>query len=339
MTQHIARQLLALSLIFVAVPALATISETKEEKAPPPHSSAGKITSHSKHDTTLGKMSASDRAEARRKHTALARSASRARAQERSAVSRSRKASDQKISRTLAYNKRRQPAIDLAQNRLNEAKALVAEYSPSNQPRNSLLTTPDQPARFGNRFTLADKSQTVGSPLSGLSNELPGGSEQKPVANTTEYARLQETAYSFLGARYVFGGDREDALDCSSFTQQVFRKMGINLPRTAREQFAVGQVVQKGDLQKGDLLFFETYAPGASHVGIYIGDRKMVHASSADHAVVVSSLDQPRFLSKYIGARRMSNDLYIRDTAQIDDLVASLDKSEDAPSTSAPELN
>ncbi len=330
MILHIAKSLfLALLFLSVAVPAIGTISESKETKAlsTPTHSSSRKIPSHGKHDRPPDKKSALDRSEARKKHTALAKSVSRARSREQSTASRSRKTPDEIIYRTLAYNKRRQPAIDLAKNKLNAVKALVAEYEPSYNPRHSLLTTPDQTAQFSKRFTLVDKSLSVGAPLSRLSTELPAESQQKPGSNTTEFARLQETAYSFLGARYVFGGNREDALDCSSFTQQVFRKMGINLPRTAREQFEAGQMVQKGDLQKGDLLFFETYAPGASHVGIYIGDRKMVHASSADRAVVVSSLDQPRFLSSYIGARRMSKDVYIRDNAQIDDLVASLDKT------------
>ncbi|MDD5284504.1 MAG: NlpC/P60 family protein [Desulfuromonadaceae bacterium] len=118
---------------------------------------------------------------------------------------------------------------------------------------------------------------------------------------------LKKSAYSFLGARYRFGGSSRKALDCSSFTQQVFRDQKINLPRTAREQFYVGDEVVRGDLRKGDLVFFQTYARFPSHVGIYLGNRKMIHASSHDHRVVISSMDTPYYLARYLGARRMTN--------------------------------
>jgi len=117
--------------------------------------------------------------------------------------------------------------------------------------------------------------------------------------------KLKKTAYSFLGARYRFGGNSRNALDCSSFIQQVFRDHNINLPRTAREQFHAGSVVPRGDLKKGDLVFFQTYAHFPSHVGIYLGNRKMIHASSRDRRVVISSMDTPYYLSRFLGARRI----------------------------------
>jgi cell wall-associated NlpC family hydrolase len=118
---------------------------------------------------------------------------------------------------------------------------------------------------------------------------------------------LKKSAYSFLGARYRFGGTSRSALDCSSFTQQVFREQSVKLPRTAREQFYVGNEVSRGDLKKGDLVFFQTYASFPSHVGIYLGNRKMIHASSREHRVVISTMDTPYYLSRYLGARRMTN--------------------------------
>lgn len=117
--------------------------------------------------------------------------------------------------------------------------------------------------------------------------------------------KIKKTAYSFLGARYRFGGNSRTALDCSSFTQQVFREQKVNLPRTAREQFYVGNEVTRGDLQKGDLVFFQTYARFPSHVGIYLGNRKMIHASSRDRRVVISTMDTPYYISRYLGARRV----------------------------------
>lgn len=132
--------------------------------------------------------------------------------------------------------------------------------------------------------------------------DLAKNLENNPKNN---FLSLQKSAFSFLGARYRFGGNSRTALDCSSFTQQVFREQNVSLPRTAREQFRVGNEVPVGDLRKGDLVFFRTYAPFPSHVGIYLGNRKMIHASSGDRHVVISSMDTPYYLSRYIGARRI----------------------------------
>lgn len=126
----------------------------------------------------------------------------------------------------------------------------------------------------------------------------------KNLENSKSFAGLQKSAFSFLGARYRFGGNSPTALDCSSFTQQVFRLQDVKMPRTAREQFQVGNEVPQGDLRRGDLVFFRTYARYASHVGIYLGNRKMIHASSRDRRVVISSMDTPYYLSRYLGARR-----------------------------------
>lgn len=136
--------------------------------------------------------------------------------------------------------------------------------------------------------------------------------------------KLKKTAYSFLGARYVFGGNSKNALDCSSFVQQVFRKENVALPRTAREQFHVGDEVIRGDLRKGDLVFFQTYANFPSHVGIYLGDRKMIHASSRDRKVVISSMDTPYYLSRYLGARRIGK--VSSDTLGFDELLLGVEE-------------
>lgn len=145
-------------------------------------------------------------------------------------------------------------------------------------------------------------------------DDLTDADPSKPVdlAATVEthksdqVAALKKTAYSFLGARYRFGGTSRNSLDCSSFVQQVFRDMSVSLPRTAREQFTVGDAVLPSDLQKGDLVFFHTYARFPSHVGIYLGGNKMIHASSRDRRVVISSFNTPYYLSRFIGAKRIA---------------------------------
>jgi peptidoglycan DL-endopeptidase LytE len=116
---------------------------------------------------------------------------------------------------------------------------------------------------------------------------------------------LKSKAYGFLGTRYRFGGSNSRGIDCSSFVQQVFREMEVSLPRTAREQFELGDEVAPDDLQKGDLVFFRTYAHYPSHVGIYLGNNKMIHASSHDRRVVISSMNSPYYHSRFLGAKRI----------------------------------
>ncbi len=147
-------------------------------------------------------------------------------------------------------------------------------------------------------------------------------------SSVTGFSTLQKSAFGFLGARYRFGGNSRSALDCSSFTQQVFREQKISLPRTAREQFRIGNEVPQGDLRRGDLVFFRTYAPFASHVGIYLGNRKMIHASSAEHRVVISSMDTPYYLSRYLGARRI--DRINQDNININELILGIEEEKEA---------
>jgi len=116
---------------------------------------------------------------------------------------------------------------------------------------------------------------------------------------------FEKTALSFLNTPYRFGGSSENGIDCSGFVQKVFKEFNLKLPRTAREQYTLGTKVPKGDLQLGDLIFFRTYAKYPSHVGIYIGDNKMIHASSRNRGVVVSSIDSKYFRKRYLGAKRL----------------------------------
>jgi cell wall-associated NlpC family hydrolase len=142
--------------------------------------------------------------------------------------------------------------------------------------------------------------------------------------NTDNVRILKSKAYGFLGIRYRFGGSSRSGIDCSSFVQQVFREMEVSLPRTAREQFAEGNEVPHGDLQKGDLVFFRTYASYPSHVGIYLGNSRMIHASSRDRRVVISTMNTPYYRSRFIGAKRIAKinpEIFI-----FDDLTAGVEE-------------
>ncbi|GFO60580.1 hypothetical protein GMST_29050 [Geomonas silvestris] len=124
-------------------------------------------------------------------------------------------------------------------------------------------------------------------------------------AGTGVAAAIESTAERFLGIPYRFGGEGATGIDCSSFVQQVFREHRIELPRTAREQIHLGSEVAPGELKKGDLVFFHTYASYPSHVGIYLGEGKMIHASSGKGEVTVSDLNSDYYRSRFIGAKRL----------------------------------
>lgn len=116
--------------------------------------------------------------------------------------------------------------------------------------------------------------------------------------------RVTHTALRYIGVPYVWGGTSFGGVDCSGFVYAVFEHNGIDVPRTADSQFEVGRPVATRDLRPGDLVFFQTYAPGASHVGIYLGGGRFVHASASD-GVRIDALSMDYYASRYIGARRL----------------------------------
>jgi hypothetical protein len=109
----------------------------------------------------------------------------------------------------------------------------------------------------------------------------------------------------FYGTPYRFGGNSSHALDCSAFVQKVFRANGIELPRDSRAQAKYGYKVSLSELKPGDLLFFKTYRRDVSHVGIYIGDGKMVHAATRGGRVMVSSINEPYYRQRFLFAKRV----------------------------------
>ena len=114
------------------------------------------------------------------------------------------------------------------------------------------------------------------------------------------------TAAKYKGVPYKFGGTTPKAFDCSGYVQYVFAQHKARLPRMADAQCLEGIFVLKKDLKEGDLVFFTTYEPGASHVGIYAGKDKFWNASS--HGVMLSSLKEKYWSDHYYGARRVLAD-------------------------------
>lgn len=129
-----------------------------------------------------------------------------------------------------------------------------------------------------------------------------------PWKSEEERGILVKVAKSFSGAPYRFGGDSVRGLDCSAFVRKMYEIFEVQLPRCAREQYYAGPRVEKQDLIAGDLVFFKTkrFAKYPTHVGIYIGDGKFIHASSLlRRGVKVDRLSDSYFTRTYTGAVRV----------------------------------
>lgn len=142
---------------------------------------------------------------------------------------------------------------------------------------------------------------------------MPGGknnagkaetAKDLPIKGSASIQQLITVANSYRGVPYQFGGTTPSGFDCSGYTRFVFAKAGIMLPRAADEQYSVGKKVSRRNLQPGDLVFFETYASGVSHSGIYLGNDQFISATSSK-GVAVARLSDSYWNSRYIGAKRI----------------------------------
>ncbi|PIO49260.1 MAG: hypothetical protein CMR00_00880 [[Chlorobium] sp. 445] len=122
---------------------------------------------------------------------------------------------------------------------------------------------------------------------------------------TPAKARLQEEINRYVGTQYRYGGQDAQGFDCSGFTGKIFRDaLNIELPRSSSAQAQIGTPVAKPDLQFGDLVFFNIYGKGISHVGVYIGNGNFAHAS-VKIGVTISNLSERYYQQRYVTARRI----------------------------------
>jgi cell wall-associated NlpC family hydrolase len=138
--------------------------------------------------------------------------------------------------------------------------------------------------------------------------DAPRDTPSRPVPHAAlvlDGSSVSTMALSLRGVPYRDGGVDPDGFDCSGLVQYVFGQHGVALPREARQQFGVGRGVAPHALEPGDLVFFTTIAPGASHVGIAIGGDQFVHAPSTRGVVRVDTLSSEYWANRYVGARRV----------------------------------
>ena len=120
------------------------------------------------------------------------------------------------------------------------------------------------------------------------------------IVKKTPTQQIEKMAKSKLGKTYKWGGNGPYAYDCSGFTKEVFELNGITIPRVSKEQAKVGLKVSKKNLQKGDLIFFDDkHSSTVSHVGIYLGNGKFIHASKFHKKIVISPLREYRRFFKW----------------------------------------
>ena len=115
-------------------------------------------------------------------------------------------------------------------------------------------------------------------------------------------------AKSYLGGRYVWGGTQPEGFDCSGYVKYLYEKEGIELPRTAWQQSKVGKEIPRYALEKGDLVFFKTTDKRKipiTHVGMYIGNDKFIHAASKKDGIIISPLSTGKYARKFVKATRI----------------------------------
>ncbi|QMV41460.1 C40 family peptidase [Cohnella cholangitidis] len=141
--------------------------------------------------------------------------------------------------------------------------------------------------------------------VTGLFGSMIASSTQASAA-TPESLELIAYGKEHLGTPYQYGAAAgiTYAFDCSSYVQYIFKQFGVNLPRTSVSQAYSGTKVEKGDLSMGDLVFFRTGGGGISHVAIYAGSGKILHASSSQ-GVTVSNMNSNYWTKSYVTARRV----------------------------------
>ncbi|GAB6171493.1 C40 family peptidase [Paradesulfitobacterium aromaticivorans] len=189
--------------------------------------------------------------------------------------------------------------------------AQLGSDTSTNSSASKTVSTSQTPASV--QASVSGPKQQAKPASSGSTKKNSAPAKQVQTAKASNPAQLSrggsqvssiiERALSLRGVPYLWGGTTPKGFDCSGFVQYVFAASGVKLPRTSFEQYKVGTPVARDQLQVGDVVFFSTYARGASDVRIYIGGGRTIGASS--DGVAIHSLSESYWSKHYLGARRV----------------------------------
>lgn len=161
-----------------------------------------------------------------------------------------------------------------------------------------------QPVRSSSASTSTPTSTPTSKSTSTPTNMPSTPTPSKTGSQSEKVSAMIATSKQYIGVNYLYGGTTPAGFDCSGYTQYVFAKHGINLPRVSRDQYKVGTSVSFKSLQSGDLVFFSFANNGiVDHVGIHVGNGKFINASSSK-GVTIYTLG-PYWQSVYVGAKRV----------------------------------
>lgn len=207
--------------------------------------------------------------------------------------------------------------ILLAEPNVTKALSLVDEELVYGE--NKLVLKKDEPVSvknfLGGRFILTDEKGNEylisASKIRLMSEKELSQAANRSKSSATEgnAGKLIQFAKTLLGKPYRYATSGPNSFDCSGFTSYCFRQtLGLKLSRSSKDQALAGKQISKDQLKPGDLLFFNTTGNRISHVGIYIGDGKMIHASSGSNMkVIISPVFSGWYKSRYVTARRILN--------------------------------
>lgn len=187
----------------------------------------------------------------------------------------------------------------------------LAVTSPVNTPTSVSKTEISAPAASPAASTSTDNSiKTSSSTTTKKIIVVASRGGSAPAVSTSSVAiangqKAANYAAKYIGSRYVSGGASPSGFDCSGFTSYIYNCLGVSLPRTAAGQASIGTSVSASQLKPGDLVFFQTHSNGISHVGMYIGGGRFVHAANPGKGVTVSSLGESYYASRFKGAKRI----------------------------------
>jgi cell wall-associated NlpC family hydrolase len=175
-----------------------------------------------------------------------------------------------------------------------------------------LASAPSFGAEEGNTPDISTLSQVspAGESVDTAAQTLAAQSPTVPSSVRDRAASLVENALGFIGVKYRRGGNApETGFDCSGLVHYVFHDAwGLDLPRRAEQISHIGERIGKDQLKPGDLVFYSTLKKTVSHVGIYLGDGQFIHAPSRGEEVRVEDMNQPYWIKRFSGARRISQD-------------------------------